>query len=85
MKMKQDVKLIEQCLDEMYRNSEPPLTWKQVNKKYSGKPDSKFYSKHRITEDKYEQIRDKYMKKLSKLGQSELSWILLDFAPAFKN
>ena len=82
--MKKDTKIIFQCLDEMYKNSTPPTTWKEIEKNYSGMPDSKFYLKHSITEEKYEEIRKKYMKKLSSLGKRELPWILLDYAPTFK-
>ena len=82
--MRKDAKIIFDCLDEMYRNSEPSTTWKEIEKNYSGKGRTEFYLKHSITEEKYEEIRKKYMKKLSSLGKREFPWILLDYAPTFK-
>ena len=55
------LKIVEACIDEMYRNSTPPISWKEVLKKYGGthKP---FYENHTITEEKYVEIKEKYAK-----------------------
>lgn len=83
MNDKKAIKIMEDCLNEMYLNSTPPITWKEVKDKYVGVDD--WYWKHELCEKKYVEIKDKYRKKLSSLYKSSLDWALLDFAPKFKD
>ena len=76
-------KLEEACLDEMYKASTPPISWKEVVQKYS-KTGIQFFSKHKILEKEYDRIKAKYAKKLGKRWKKDLDWMLLDFAPTCK-
>jgi len=77
------LKIFESCIDEMYRNSSPPTTWKKIQKQYGGTKET-FYDKHRITESDYSRIKDSYSKKLDKYYQRKLDWFLMDYAPTEK-
>jgi hypothetical protein len=77
------LKIFESCVDEMYRNSSPPTTWAQIKKKY-GDTKETFYDKHRITETRYNSIKDSYSRQLDKYHQRRLDWFLLDYAPTLK-
>ena len=83
MTEKQAIQLFEQCIDEMYRNSEPSNTWKAINKFFGGTKMT-FHDKHKISEDDYNKIKDKYYKKLSKYYQRKLDWFLLAYSPTIK-
>jgi glycosyltransferase involved in cell wall biosynthesis len=76
------LKIFESCIDEMYRNSSPPTTWKQILEQYSDTGVT-FYDKHRITETDYDRIKESYIKKLDKFYQRQLDWFLLGYAPTF--
>jgi hypothetical protein len=80
---KQVSKIFEQCIDEMYRNSEPSNTWAAI-KKFFGKTGRTFHDKHFITEESYNKIREKYMKKLTIYYQRQLSYFLLNYSPTIK-
>jgi len=75
------LKIFESCLNELYLNSDPPISWEKVGRKYGDKPRSEFYMKHKISEEKYEKIVEKYKKKLTPYYRRQLSWTLLDYAP----
>ena len=77
-------KVVEDCLDEMYRNSKPPITWKEILKKYGGKGQTEFYLKHAISEEDYEKIKAKHQKKLHKLYHNSMDMELLNYAPTLK-
>jgi len=68
-------------LDELYRQSTPPITWKEIQETYRGDERSEFYMKHRIDEDTYARIVSKHLKKMTQLEQRKSSWVLLDYAP----
>jgi len=80
--MSKESKIVEKCLDEMYRKSDPPTTWNDIKKKYSGKK-TKFYNLHRITIEDYERIKKKYEKKLSPAYRNSLDMELLNYSPKF--
>lgn len=84
MNDKQALKIFESCVDEMYRMSTPPASWKDIKEKYSNKNRSEFYSKHRISEQDYNDIKSKYAKQLNSFYKRRLVWFLLDYAPCFK-
>jgi hypothetical protein len=74
------VELFNACMDELYKASEPSISWVDLQKKYSGKNVS-FYLDYHISEDKYNEIVDKYHKLIHKMYHNDLSWFLLDYAP----
>ena len=80
--MNKEAKLVEACLDEMYRKSVPSITWKEVKKKYEGKTD--WYLLHKIKEADYLRIKEKYMKKLDKGYWNSLEMELLNYSPTFE-
>lgn len=77
-------RLVVQCLDELYRNSQPSITWEEVQEKYSS-TDIKFYRKHVINAAEYNRIVDKYKDKLPSGKERELDYTLLNYAPKFKD
>jgi hypothetical protein len=77
-------KIFEACMNELYMNSEPPISWDEIKEKYCGIERSEFYMKHHISEKLYEKITDKYKKQLTLFYRRQLSWYLLDYAPTFK-
>ena len=80
--MSKESKIVEKCLDEMYKNSNPPTTWNDIKKKYSGTK-TKFYNLHRIEIEDYERIKKKYEKKLSPAYRNSLDMELLNYSPKF--
>ena len=76
-------KAVEDCLDEMYRSSVPPITWNEILQKYAGKKD--WHMKHRISEEDYTLIKEKYQRKLHKMYHRDLDWMLLDYSPRFQD
>ena len=82
MDKKKVAKLTEQCLDELYRNSEPPITWKEVNEKYSGK--DLWWRNHKIVEATYTKIVDKYARQIPKAYLNSFYMELLNYAPMGK-
>ncbi|MBE3093609.1 MAG: hypothetical protein IMZ52_01155 [Actinobacteria bacterium] len=77
--MNKEAKLVEKCLDEMYRKSTPSITWNEILKKYEGKKD--WYLLHKIKEADYLRIKEKYKKKLDKGYWSSLEMDLLNYSP----
>ena len=75
-------KTIIACLDEMYRSSEPPITWEEVEESYYGAEE--WYMNHRISLQKYDDIRRKYEKLIPEHQHRYLHFELLNYAPAFK-
>ena len=73
----------EKCLNDMYKKSTPSITWKEILKRY-GNTKIEFYRKHEITEEQYDKIRDKYIKKIPKWLQTSFLMSLLDFSPTIK-
>jgi transcription-repair coupling factor (superfamily II helicase) len=78
--MKKEEKIVRDCLDEMYKASNPPITWKQIVEKYSD-TGIQFCRLHKIKEEDYTRIKEKYKKKLSKGYHKSLEMELLNFAP----
>jgi len=83
MSEKKALQIFIECIDEMYKNSSPPISWDTIQKKY-GKTKIPFYENHSITEKKYDEIKNKYYKKLDTFYRRKLDWFLLDYAPKFK-
>ena len=71
------------CLDEMYKASTPPISFKEILKKYGGTK-KQFFLKHEILKKDYDRIKAKYQKKLGKRWAKDLAWLLLDFSPKVK-
>jgi hypothetical protein len=78
--LKQAQKLTAECLNELYENSNPPISWHWVKFFYQNTGE-KFYENHKISEDKYNEIVKKYEKRLGKYYARSLSWELLNYAP----
>jgi len=68
-------------LDELYRHSTPPITWKEIQETYADDENSKFYDKHIIGIDDYSDIVGKHLRRMTKLEQHNSSFVLLRFAP----
>jgi len=79
MSKEKTVELINTCLDEMYKASNPPISWKECQDKYVDV--DYWYGKHVIKTDKYIEIREKYMKKLTPMYRDSLRWAILNFSP----
>lgn len=77
-------KLGDACLNEMYKKSVPPITWAQVNKKYGGKK-IEFFLEHEIGMKDYDRIKAEYVKKMGKFWARQLEYLLLDYAPKFRD
>jgi len=77
---KEAVKLFNKCMDELYRNAVPSISWKDVQEKYRNSREA-FYLLHSISEEKYEEIVAKYRKRVTKMYWNDLDWYLLDYAP----
>jgi len=77
------LKIFESCVNEMYKKSTPSTTWKDIKEQY-GDTGKSFHDKHSISEQDYNQIKDKYCKKLNLYYRRQLDWFLLDYAPSFK-
>ena len=82
MSEKKAVRLIRACLNDMYMASDPPITWDECEKKYKGVEE--WYAKHEISEEKFMEIREVYLKQLPKMYHYSLKWSLLNYAPRFK-
>ncbi len=80
---KKALEIGQECLNEMYKASTPPITWKQVIKKYA-KTNTRFFLKHKISEKDYSRIKSKYLKKIGKYWANDLGWLLLDFSPTLE-
>jgi len=76
---KKALEIFEACIDEMYKNSDPPTTWKNILQERK----KEFYNEHSITEEQYNNIKAKYEKKLPTFYKRKLAWFLLDYSPAF--
>jgi len=74
------VELFNECMDELYRNSTPSISWKEIQEKYRNSKEA-FYLRYSISEEKYNMIVDKYRKKVTKMYWNDLDWYLLDYAP----
>ena len=81
--------IAQECLDEMYRNSTPSITWEEILDKYGGEDNKNkgepFYEKHEINKEKYEEIEKKYRSKIPDSANSNFSYLLLDYAPKYKD
>ena len=84
MSKEKALKIYIECVDELYRNSSPSITWDEINIQYSGKPRDEFYMKHVIEEKLYNNIVDKYRCMLTPSFIEGFQWFLLDYAPTTK-
>ena len=78
------LKLGESCLNEMYKASVPPISWKDVKKKYGGTK-TEFFLNYELSEKDYDRIKAKYAKKMGKFWSRQLEYLLLDYAPKFRD
>jgi hypothetical protein len=79
---KQIMMIIDECMNEIYINSIPPASWNDIKETYDIN-DGKFWMKYKIPEQIYEDIRMKYLKKLSLSDRTMLDFFLNRYAPAF--
>jgi len=95
MNDREALKIFESCMNEMYKKSTPSTTWKDIKEQYDNRRlinrilkwfgiERKFHDKHSLSEQDYNEIKDKYCKKLNLYYQRKLDWFLLDYAPSFK-
>lgn len=54
-------KAVIDCLDEMYRKSQPSITWEEVETEAKVNPDKRIWQEHYLSSKKFEEIQDKYM------------------------
>ena len=81
MNDKKAMVLFEECMNELYLASDPPVSWHDVKEKYSGKDRSDFYLMHRIKSSVYDSIVSRYNKLMTPYYRRQFAWYLLDFAP----
>lgn len=81
MSDKKAVVIFDDCMDELYKASIPPISWKAVQRKYAGDKHSEFFMKHCIDGETYDKIVKKYKKKLNIYHRCGLAWYLLDYSP----
>lgn len=63
MKYRSDMieKAIIDCLDEMYRKSQPSITWDEIQELAKENPERRIWQEHYLSTKHYEEIQDKYM------------------------
>lgn len=54
-------KAIIDCLDEMYRKSQPSITWDEIQKQAKENPERRIWQEHYLSTKQYEEIQNKYM------------------------
>ena len=54
-------KAIIDCLDEMYRKSQPSITWDEIQEQAKENPERRIWQEHYLSTKQYEEIQDKYM------------------------
>ncbi|GAI15662.1 unnamed protein product [marine sediment metagenome] len=82
MNKKNVVELFNECMDELYRASDPPITWQEILDKYIGdKERTEFYMHHKITAENYTKITNKYRKKIPPLYRNSFAMFLLNYSP----
>jgi hypothetical protein len=72
--------IIEACLNEMYQNADPPITWDEYKKRYANTGIQGF-KKHYLDEKKCNEIWKKYEKQVPRLHQTAFNFEILNFAP----
>ena len=55
-------KAIIECLDEMYRESQPSITWDEIQEQARVNPNRSIWQEHYLPQWKYKDIQEKYMK-----------------------
>jgi hypothetical protein len=83
MSKEKATKIVNQCLNEMYKKSKPSITWKKVVKKYSGTKEE-CYLKHTLTEKQYNTIKAKYYKNIPELYKFSFDMELLNYSPRIR-
>ena len=76
------LKICEECLDEMYRHSTPPITWKEYLERY-GNTNIQGFTKHSLSMKEYDKIYSKYIKKVPKYHRSQFAITIMNYAPTF--
>jgi hypothetical protein len=54
-------KAVIDCLDEMYRTSQPSITWEEVEAEAKLNPEKRIWEEHYLSAKKFEEIQDKYL------------------------
>ena len=54
-------KAVIDCLDEMYRNSQPSITWEEIEAEAKINPERRIWEEHYLSAEQFERIQDKYM------------------------
>lgn len=54
-------KAVIDCLDEMYRKSQPSITWEEVEAEAKLNPEKRIWEEHYLSAKKFEEIQDKYL------------------------
>lgn len=54
-------KAVIDCLDEMYRNSQPSITWEEVESEAKMNPEKRIWEEHYLSAEQFERIQDKYL------------------------
>lgn len=49
------------CLDEMYRSSQPSITWEEVIAQWEENPDRRIWTEHYLPQFLYEEIMERYL------------------------
>ncbi len=74
------LKIAEECLDEMYRNADPPLSWNEYKERY-GETTIQGFKNHYIDVKKCNEIWEKYGKQIPKSWKRHFNHMILNYAP----
>jgi len=83
MKESKYISIVKECLDEMYRKSDPPITWDEYFHSYvdSNIPGYQF---HYLDEKVCKEIWMRHKKRLPEYWQTSFSMEIMNFAPTSK-
>lgn len=79
---KRAIELIHDCLDELYQNATPAISWDECQNKYVGVKE--WWARHIIDGGKYEEIVERYKKKIGPTYRGSLEMALLNYGPMEK-
>lgn len=72
--------LAKDCLNEMYIASTPSISWEDYCTKY-GNTKIEGFKNHYLSQDKYEEILNKYSKRIATVWQASFYMQILNYSP----
>lgn len=74
------IRLFNECMNELYMNSTPSITWNEIKEQYKDS-DRRFWEEHYLNESRYDEIVESYRKKIPKMYHFDLDFFLLNYSP----